>query len=253
MIYISHLLPDEQMREVIEQTGVGVESIDFSIADNLDCLDRSIENYRKKIQDLGIKKLTLHGPFLDLNPMTFDKRLQNIVMERYIECYEAAEALGAEKIVFHTGFDPDLYYLIGWAERMAEFYDRFLEGRYAIQIEMENLLDPEWKELHKVVDMVDRKNFSICFDMGHAHHWSPIPVTEWAEGLADVIGHVHVHDNDGSYDQHLALGKGNIPYQQVIRTIDKDHPTYTIECSDKDAVLETIRILEEECNIKAND
>ena len=36
MIYISHLLPDHEMNEIIEQTGVGIESIEFSIADNLD-------------------------------------------------------------------------------------------------------------------------------------------------------------------------------------------------------------------------
>ena len=38
MIYISHLLPDDEMKEIISQTGVGIESIEFSIADNLDHL-----------------------------------------------------------------------------------------------------------------------------------------------------------------------------------------------------------------------
>ena len=40
MIYISHLLPDEQMRQIIQETGFGIESIDFSISDNLDCLEK---------------------------------------------------------------------------------------------------------------------------------------------------------------------------------------------------------------------
>ena len=29
MIYVSHLLPDREMAEVLEQTGAGIESIDF--------------------------------------------------------------------------------------------------------------------------------------------------------------------------------------------------------------------------------
>ena len=36
MIYASHLIADNEMQEIIEQTGMGVESIDFSIADVLD-------------------------------------------------------------------------------------------------------------------------------------------------------------------------------------------------------------------------
>ena len=36
MVYASHLIADNEMQEIIEQTGMGVESIDFSIADVLD-------------------------------------------------------------------------------------------------------------------------------------------------------------------------------------------------------------------------
>lgn len=43
MIYVSHLLPDREMREVMERTGAGVESIEFGVADNLDNLSRSIK------------------------------------------------------------------------------------------------------------------------------------------------------------------------------------------------------------------
>ena len=48
MIYISHLLPDEEMKEFIQKYGTGIESIDFSISDNLDHLSETVENYRKK-------------------------------------------------------------------------------------------------------------------------------------------------------------------------------------------------------------
>ena len=41
MIYISHLLPDDEMKEIISQTGVGIESIEFSIADKGICLQLS--------------------------------------------------------------------------------------------------------------------------------------------------------------------------------------------------------------------
>ena len=72
MIYISHLLPDEEMQEVIAQTRAGVESIEFSISENLDSLSAHIASYKKRLAFMGADRLTLHGPFLDLNPMTYD-------------------------------------------------------------------------------------------------------------------------------------------------------------------------------------
>ena len=52
MICISHLLPDEEMKELVAATGVGVESIDFSISDNLDHLEKTIESYQKKLEEM---------------------------------------------------------------------------------------------------------------------------------------------------------------------------------------------------------
>ena len=50
MQYVSHLIPDEDMKKFAEKYDVGVESIDFSISDNLDDLSQSIEKYREKME-----------------------------------------------------------------------------------------------------------------------------------------------------------------------------------------------------------
>ena len=52
MICISHLLPDEEIQELVTVTGAGVESIDFSISDNLDHLGKRIELYQKKLEKM---------------------------------------------------------------------------------------------------------------------------------------------------------------------------------------------------------
>lgn len=100
MIYVSHLLQDEEMKELVEELQVGVESIEFSISENLDHLAEHIKTYRKRLQFIGAKELTLHGPFLDLNPVAFDSRVRRVTMERFIQCYEAAQELGARKSFF---------------------------------------------------------------------------------------------------------------------------------------------------------
>lgn len=72
MIYTSHLLEDTQMQEVVRECATGIESIEFSIAENLDRLEEKISSYRERLWRMGWPHLSLHGPFLDLNPMTYD-------------------------------------------------------------------------------------------------------------------------------------------------------------------------------------
>ena len=45
MIYISHLLPDEEMQELLKSSELGVESIEITITENHVNLDKTIETY----------------------------------------------------------------------------------------------------------------------------------------------------------------------------------------------------------------
>ena len=127
MIYISHLIDDKEMKEIIASTGAGIESIEFSVAENLDHFSRTLKNYRKRLEFMNSLNLILHGPFLDLNPMAYDSLVVQATRTRYDQAYQAAKELGAKKLILHSGFIPSVYFLTGWAERMADFYNRFLE------------------------------------------------------------------------------------------------------------------------------
>lgn len=61
MIYVSHLICDEDMKELCCQYGTGVESIEFSISDNLDQLERKIELYQKRLGRWEIRRLPCMG------------------------------------------------------------------------------------------------------------------------------------------------------------------------------------------------
>ncbi len=241
MIYVSHLLPDREMAEVLEQTGAGIESIDFSIAENLDNLKENILDYRGRLRAMGAEHLTIHGPFLDLNPMTFDSRIRQATMLRYAQAYEAAAELGAEKIVYHTCYHPDIYLLTGWAQRTAEFYQEFLENRKGIKVVLENVFDRTWEPMLEAVLLVKSPDFDICLDIGHAHCYSPKPTEDWVNGLKEHISHIHVHDNLGDRDSHMALGQGNIPLEKTLLPLLLENPsaTFAIECGEKEAVLKS--------------
>ena len=169
MIYISHLIPDEKMKFFVEKYGVGVESIDFSISDNLDQLSRSIEYCREKLKYMGTDQLILHGPFLDVNPCAYDSLVREATMTRFSQCYEAGLELGAKKIVFHSGMNPYAYYKEGWVDHVSVFWQEFMEDRREIEIVLENVFDNDWELLLDVYQRVNQPNFKLCLDIGHAH------------------------------------------------------------------------------------
>lgn len=106
MIYISHLIPDEKMKFFVEKYGVGVESIDFSISDNLDQLSRSIEYCREKLKYMGTDQLILHGPFLDVNPCAYDSLVREATMTRFSQCYEAGAGAWCKEDRFSLRNEP---------------------------------------------------------------------------------------------------------------------------------------------------
>ena len=73
-----------------------------------------------------------------------------------------------------------------------------------------------------------------------------VPAAAWAELFGSYIKHVHVHDNMGDRDAHWGLGKGNLDYKKVIKTIKKNNPkvSFTIECSRKEDVLQSVSELQ---------
>ena len=186
--------------------------------------------------------------FLDVNPAAYDRLVREVTMKRFDQCYQAGLLLGARKIVFHSGMNPYVYYKQGWADQVSRFFSEFMDGRQELEIVLENVFDDDWELLLDVYKKVDHPNFKLCLDIGHAHCYSSVDVREWAKALAPYVTHVHVHDNLGDRDAHTGLGRGNLPYQQVLENLPlTEERTWTIECMKKeDAQLcwEKIRALE---------
>ena len=59
MIYFTHLLRDEEMREIVRNTGMGIESIEFSVSENLDKLQETMLSYEKRLSYMECESFTL--------------------------------------------------------------------------------------------------------------------------------------------------------------------------------------------------
>lgn len=250
-VYISQLLPFDALRRVCAETGVGVELIEFAVADNLDDFSHTLASVRRELSAFDEPpELIIHGPFLDLNPATWDSFIYRSTERRFGQAYDAALALGARKVVFHSGFYPHASFIQGWPERAADFFIGFLKDRTQIEVVLENLFDPLPEPLLAVCERVNHPCFRLCLDIGHAHCYSRVPVADWAETLLPALGHVHLHDNRGfdplsdNPDAHLALGAGSMPLEALFAVLrQKSGLSFAIECAAVEDVMRSYALL----------
>jgi sugar phosphate isomerase/epimerase len=75
----------------------------------------------------------------------------------------------------------------------------------------------------------------MCLDIGHWHFAGMGSefnnMGDWIEMCSKRLGHMHLHDNDGSSDQHLSLGRGGIDFRGLWGLLRKYslEPSFTIE------------------------
>ena len=68
---------------------------------------------------------------------------------------------------------------------------------------------------HFVADT--RLDLKFCFDVGHAHIEDGVELS--FETMRDLVAAIHVHDNHGEKDEHLAPYSGNIDWDAALGAI----------------------------------
>ena len=178
---------------------------------------------------------TIHGPYMDLSPGAVDERIREATLGRLTQTLHVASILEPEILVFHPGYDrwrhggkEELWLeqsLKTWAPLVARAEE---EG---LVIAVENVFEEAPHTLKALVEGIGSESFRVCFDIGHFHLFSRLPLAEWYEALKDYLVELHLHDNHGREDDHLAIGEGKIDFDLLFETI-KGHPNpliYTLE------------------------
>ncbi len=163
----------------------------------------------------------LHGAFGDLCPGSFDPLVREVARKRVLQSLEVAERLDVHDVIFHHGYVPRTSSPEGWIRRAGAFWkDILAQTQKRTRIHLENMLEDTPEVIKGLVDAVNSPRLGICYDIGHAFANSKTSVLEWVEALGARISYVHIHDNDGTKDQHLAIGDGCIPIKSVLDAIE---------------------------------
>ncbi|MDD5986694.1 MAG: sugar phosphate isomerase/epimerase [Eubacteriales bacterium] len=177
----------------------------------------------------------LHAPFNELHPAAIDPQALALARHRFEQAYVTARELGIHRMVVHTGWIPFVYFKSWQLERAAMFWQDFIKDKDNITILIENVMEDEPDMLADLIRSIDHPRIRAALDTGHARCASRIPVIEWIQCLGSSIAHFHIHENDGSADQHLPLGSGCLDVEELLAAIDECCPkncTMTIESHD---------------------
>lgn len=178
-------------------------------------------------------KLTIHSPFMDLSPAAVDPKIREVTLRRYSSVLDFASVLEPRAVVFHSGYYRWNYdnEIDKWLKGSLKTW-RFLDKRakdMGVKIAIENIFEDEPDNLRILAEEMDSENFGLCVDVGHINLFSRIPLQEWLQVVRPFIKEVHLHDNDGSGDDHLAIGDGNVDFDTVFKMTDELNCVYTIE------------------------
>lgn len=200
---------------VAREYGLGLEIADFCTAVNMEeGFSQWDAQVKRKLE--GIPARVFHGPFNELFPCAIDPKARELAAMRYRQAIRLAKTYGAEKVVFHGGYNPCLYFPVWYAEQSIVFWKEFLREDPGVEIVLENVWEPEPEMLLQIVSGVDDPKFRICLDVGHVNAYGKKGSMEWVETLSPFLSHFHLHNNDGSWDTHSPLDRGTIPMEKLL-------------------------------------
>ena len=227
-IYLSTIADDAS--EIARKYGLGIEIAEYCTAWNMDdeftATDASVQ-----VKLDGIERKVLHAPFNELFPCAIDKKARALAADRYRQAIELAKRYGSTKVIIHGGYNPWIYYPVWYVEQSILFWKEFLKEDPGVEIVLENVLETEPQWLLDIAKGVDDPRLKLCLDIGHVNAYSKIPLMDWLESWAPYLSHFHIHNNDGSRDQHNALFEGTVPMEEFLHRAEELCPdaSFTFE------------------------
>jgi len=215
---------------------------------SLDSLEEGFEEKFFEILGYQPPPLTVHGPFMDLSPGGVDEKVRGVSMERYEKTIEFAEKIGAGSVVFHSGYEKWRFAFRAdiWLENSLKTWPPLIEKakKAEIRIAIENIFEDAPDNLLSLMEHLGSPHFGICFDTGHFHLFSKErALDDWIIPLRDYIIELHLHDNDGTFDQHRPVGEGNFPFERLFELLKGKDLIYTVEAHSKEDALISIERL----------
>ncbi|HUU75280.1 MAG TPA: sugar phosphate isomerase/epimerase family protein [Methanoregulaceae archaeon] len=210
----------------------GIEECGYAgweiVADGSYRLDN--KDNKKRIDDvvsstgLGI---TVHAPYGDLNLATLNYPIWKESIRQICTCIEESSKW-TDRVTIHPGYLSPVGKMMpekAWEQQKTALKEI---GRcameYSVTACLENMISLReflCRVPGELVGMTEGiEGVGITIDIGHAHTMGKV---EEFLPLLPMANHVHIHDNHGMSDEHLALGEGTINWDIVGTQLARDY------------------------------
>ena len=165
-------------------------------------------------EDLWVENI--HAPIDGLKHIWKDTAAGQVVFERYLGCADDCAAYEIPTMVMHVNSGASLWPM---SKLGIERFKRIVERaeQKGVNVAVENLRSGDVKRVTVLLEQIDSPRFGFCFDSGHHYAWTP------EINLLNRFGHrlmaLHLHDNDGSADQHRLPFDGTIDWKTTMAAI----------------------------------
>jgi len=228
--------------------GTGFRYLDYSFYRVLDAGHRFMtDDWKNQVAEtgeaaakLGMKFVQAHSP--DYNPFQNpeDTEFHERGILATIRSIEACGMLGIPNIVVHTGSTLDYTYPDD-KEAYFKAKEPFIRAlipameKWNVRVCIENSAEGNMgsryffmtgEDMNDFIDYMNHPLIGGCWDVGHGH-MRGIPPHDELVSLGRNLNAVHIHDNDGRGDQHIAPFFGSIDMDSVMQgLIDADYKGY---------------------------
>jgi sugar phosphate isomerase/epimerase len=214
---------------------------------------QSIDDFQKVADKLQSNNLgcTLHAPFFDLSPGALDHKIREVTRNKLHLAFDLIPVFKPKAVVCHLNFESNKhgYKHEAWFKHAKKTWQELLTvaEKHDTPLMLENTYEESPEQHLLMLEALDSPLAKFCFDTGHVISFADSNWQQWQAILNNRLGHLHLHDNDGDLDSHLAIGRGKFDFAGFFNLLSKDglHPTVTIEPHSLDDLWESLETLQD--------
>jgi sugar phosphate isomerase/epimerase len=210
------------------------------------------KNVAKRFKSAGLS-CGVHLPFFDLAAGSLNNHILKATRKTLLEALEISHIYNPTHYVGHPLYEKGQHepFYDEWLSRSILTWSLLIkEADKTTPLFLENTYEVTPAPLVDLVQHLPAERVGHCFDVGHWHSFAKGAqrqnMLEWLTAFAPRLWHLHLHDNDGSGDQHLALGAGSVPLLELFDFIQEHDlkPSATLEPHTEEAFPASIKFLE---------
>ncbi|MEN8141588.1 MAG: sugar phosphate isomerase/epimerase family protein [Thermodesulfobacteriota bacterium] len=193
---------------------------------------------------------TFHAPFFELQPASLDPRIREVSQAKLDLAFDLAQLFQPRSVVCHLAFEENKqgYKEDLWFEQAVATWSHFARRAEEAHttLMLENTYEKSPAQLKRILTALNSDHARFCLDVGHVLAFAKNRWQDWLPELSPFLGQLHLHDNHGDRDSHLAVGQGIFDFASLFNYLREiqARPILTLEAHQEDDVVKGFAALE---------